>query len=63
MKYERTFPRGMVLEILVRPGGPWATVSEGIFRSWGGPRRIDGTPYLGPVYYLGTDKISRPAAT
>lgn len=35
----------------------WTKVSFYIFRSWGGPRRLNGRPYNGPVYFLGSRKI------
>jgi hypothetical protein len=33
----------------------WVEVTEYIFRSWTGARRIDGVDHTGPVYRLGTD--------
>lgn len=33
----------------------WHVVNWNIFRSWSGSRRVDGKPYEGPVYYLGSD--------
>lgn len=33
----------------------WFETTLWIFRSWSGPRRIDGKPYTGPTYYLGSD--------
>ena len=45
----------MQLEILVN--GSWTSVSEYIFRSWGGGRRVDGVPRGGPLYYLGRRKV------
>lgn len=35
----------------------WHAVDEGIFRSWGGERRLNGDTYKGPVYYLGSEKV------
>ena len=35
--------------------GVWEEVNEDTFRCWQGPRRLDGQPYHGPVYYLYTD--------
>jgi hypothetical protein len=32
----------------------WLTVTHNIFRSWGGKRRLNGKPYHGPMFYLGT---------
>ncbi len=45
-------------EIQVRPTPkcPWTPASPYIFRSWGGPRRLQGRKYHGPVYVLGTWK-------
>jgi hypothetical protein len=47
------------LEIVVHPKHDpenWIQVSSYIFRSWTGPRRINGEPYDGPVFYLGSTK-------
>jgi hypothetical protein len=46
-----------VLEIQVN--GSWTTVSDYIFRSWTGARRINGTEYAAPVYVLGTTEIAK----
>jgi len=43
-----------VLEIYVNKA--WHQVSLWIFRSWAGPRRIDGVDYDGTVFYLGSDR-------
>lgn len=60
----RQFKRGTVLEIQVRENdNRWASVSHGIFRSWSGPRRVDGVDYHGNVYYLDTNKIARSGVT
>jgi len=43
-------------EIKVRLGDShWVEVEDFIFRSWTGPRRLNGEEYTGPVYALGTD--------
>ena len=34
----------------------WVKVDPWIFRSWAGPRRRNGQPYKGPLYFLGTDE-------
>jgi len=34
--------------------GAWCHVTDSIFRSWSGKRRIDGQPYTGPVFLFGT---------
>ena len=47
----------MKLEIHVNSA--WVEVTEWIFRSWTGGRRIDGVPYHGPVFYLGKDDVAR----
>ena len=47
----------MVHEIKVNGG--WVKVTEWIFRSWGGERRINGETHTGDVFLLGTDKVSR----
>lgn len=38
----------------IRINGLWAQVPWYIFRSWAGDRLMDGRPYFGPVYLLGT---------
>lgn len=38
----------------IRVNNRWTQVSWYIFRSWGGDRLMDGRPYFGPVYLLGT---------
>lgn len=35
--------------------GEWLTVDHWVFRSWQGPRRMDGKDYRGAVFYLGSD--------
>lgn len=51
-----------VREIKVRVGTDhWVRVDEFIFRSWTGPRRLNGETYLGPVYLLGSDTWSWPS--
>ena len=37
--------------------GSWHEVTEWTFRSWGGPRKINGELYEGPVFYLGSEEI------
>jgi hypothetical protein len=45
-----------VREIRVRLGDDhWVRVDEMIFRSWTGPRRLNGEKYTGPVFLLGSD--------
>lgn len=39
-------------------GGRWIEVSEWIFRSYTGERRLNNKPYNGPVYVLGTDTFA-----
>lgn len=49
-----------MLEIKVRStDNHWVEVSEWIFRSWTGARRKNGKAYEGPVYYLGSEKVSQ----
>jgi hypothetical protein len=43
--------------------GDWVEVTEDIFRSWTGGRRINGEEYTGPVFYLFTDRIARQSPT
>lgn len=40
------------LEISV--AGRWVEVTHFIFRSWRGDRRVDGVPWVGPVFYYGS---------
>lgn len=47
-----------VLEIKIH--GIWHKVSPYIFRSWSGARRIDDKEVEGPVYFLGSNEVSRP---
>lgn len=42
-------------------GGRWHRVSTHNFRSWTGERRVNGEAYRGPVFYLGSETVSRPA--
>ncbi len=39
--------------------GKWLPISFRTWRSYCGERRKDGKLYTGPVYFLGTTKISR----
>ena len=39
--------------------GTWLAVAEYIFRSCTGQRRMNGEPYGGLVYLLGTDTVSQ----
>lgn len=41
----------------VKTGGIWVATSEDIFRSWTGPRRINGDEHHGPIYALGTQTL------
>ncbi len=38
----------------------WLEVPNDIFRSWTGPRRVNGSIYHGPVYALGSNKVIQP---
>ena len=46
----------------IQCNGSWVAVNEWIFRSWSGPRRKDGQPFAGPVFFLGSDKVAPPPA-
>lgn len=37
----------------------WTQVSWNVFRSWGGPRRVNGKDFHGPVFYFLTFKRMR----
>ena len=39
----------------VKVGPSWIEVTDDIFRSWTGERRINGDEHHGPVYALGSD--------
>jgi len=48
----------------IKVNGSWEKVSFVIFRSWCGPRRLNGEKYLGPRYMFMTDEpISSTQAT
>jgi hypothetical protein len=49
---------GHLYELDVDGRGNYVTVSAYIFRSWTGPRRLDGADYRGPVYLLGEEKVA-----
>ena len=44
-------------EIKTKSG--WHPTALAFFRSFAGERRMDGEPYRGPVYFLGSDTVSR----
>ncbi len=44
----------------IKVNGEWVQVTEYIFRSWTGSRRLSDEQYDGPVFFLGTDQVSRP---
>jgi len=50
-------------EIISRAGGSWIEVSEYIFRSWSGRRRLNGVEWVSSVYLLGTDTPVQSART
>ena len=52
IKYD--FPTERLLEISY-DNSIWYRVTCYTFRSFNGPRRIDHTPYVGKVYYQGTN--------
>lgn len=45
----------------VKVNGVWTTVSETIFRSWNGQRKMNGHAFHGPVFYYLSHQVSRPA--
>lgn len=51
------FPTERLLEIELN-SGRWCRVTCDTFRSYGGPRRIDGKTYNGPCYYQHTNKLA-----
>jgi hypothetical protein len=46
---------GHVYEVKVN--GRWCKTSAYIFRSWTGPRRLDGKDYNGPIFILGSEEV------
>lgn len=44
------------LEVQV-PSGTWCRVTSSDFRSSGFPRRINGEPFSGNIYYKGTNTL------
>lgn len=38
----------------------WFEVTENVFRSWTGLRRINGEDYHGPIYHFGSEDDSKP---
>jgi hypothetical protein len=40
--------------------GQWVEVTDHIFRSWTGERRLNGSKYHGPIYNLGSDVVAIP---
>lgn len=46
---------GPIMEVKVNK--TWMSTSEDIFRSWTGPRRINGEEHHGEVFPLGSDKV------
>lgn len=45
----------------IKVNGMFVKVSEWIFRSWSGERRINGKAYHHHVFYLGTDEVAHDA--
>lgn len=54
IRLQHPFNDAGCLEVEFKPG-KWARVTANEFRSAAGNRRINGEPYNGPVYYLGTN--------
>lgn len=44
-----------------RINGRWVRCPAYTWRSWTGERRVNGEPYAGPVYFLGSNTVSRAA--
>lgn len=40
----------------IKKGESWLVVDRYIFRSWTGERRVNGKPYKGRVFVLGTSE-------
>lgn len=56
--YEQEFELDMqAASLKIKVGDMWVPVGWDTFRSYAGERRMDGQPFEGPVYYLGTDKV------
>lgn len=41
--------------------GRWVRCPAWTWRSWSGGRRLNGTLYYGPVYFLGSHNVAREA--
>lgn len=54
-RLEYDFDVNATLEIIIN--NRWCKVASGEFRSWTGPRRIDGVEYNGPVYTYLTNEV------
>lgn len=54
-KLKMPFPTTAKLEI---ENHSWIEVTPEVFRSWTGPRRIDGKSYSGPVYNYLSNKTA-----
>ena len=50
------------LEVEIRQGS-WCSTSPEMFRSWSGPRRVDGQEYEGPTYVFLSNQKSEDAAS
>lgn len=44
----------------IKQSNRWLIVDEWIFRSWTGERKLNGEPFNGDVYILGTDEVYTP---
>lgn len=49
---------GDILEAKVN--SRWVKCPAWTWRSWTGPRRVNGELYTGPVFFLGSSIVSRP---
>lgn len=55
---ERACPECGGHEYAIKLREQWLSVTQWVFRSWTGPRRLDGEDFEGPVYYLGSTEVS-----
>lgn len=46
---------GPIMEVFVNSS--WVETTEGVFKSWTGPRRINGEEHHGPIYAFGTETV------
>lgn len=46
-----------ILQVSLSESNNWIEVTEDLFRSWTGLRRVNGEDYHGPIYNFGSDDV------